>query len=148
MLKKAKQLLASQSQMVSPREVALEPGCGEGSRERFRWPSGPEVVRASAPARRASPASRYSGSQRALTCALTPRSHVCFQSRTLTLRLPFGAAECRAPGFLATSVSLPSPPDCSGSESPFGKAVEAFASADWNPVFICSLTRFTKLSEI
>lgn len=147
MLKKAKQLLASQSQMVSPREVALEPGCGEGSRERFRCPSGPEVVRASAPARRASPALRYSGSQHALTCALTPRSHVCFQSRTLTPWLPFGAAECWAPAFLAT-VSLPSPPDCSGSEGPFGKAIEAFASADWNPVFICSLTRFTKLSEI
>ena len=50
-----------------------------------------------------------------------------------------GLPECRAPAFLATSVSLPSPPDCPGSESPFGKAVEAFASADWNPVFICSL---------
>ena len=137
MPKIAEQLLVSQSP-VSPREVALELGCGEGSRGRFRCSSGPEAVKAGASARGASPA--WSSVTAAPTPALTSSLSRVFSIMCSHTVAAFGGSlSARCQPFQPLLSLFPPLLSAQAQKSPLGKTAEAFGSAHWSPGFICNL---------
>ena len=120
-------------QSVSPREVALELGCGEGSTGRFRCSSGP-----GASARGASPAgsSVTAAPRRALTSSLLRvLSIMC--SRTVAAF--WGSLSARCQPFQPPLSLFPPLLSAQAQKSPLGKTAEAFASANRSPGFISNL---------